>query len=93
MKITNNLPPVGPTDLTPAGRTTSGRPVKSAGTDKATLSEGGQLLAKAMNTLKETPDVRQERVEELHSQIISGQYQINYDELARRVTGRIFQSG
>ncbi len=34
-----------------------------------------------------TPEVRMEKVEALRSQILEGQYQVNYEELAKKMSG------
>jgi anti-sigma28 factor (negative regulator of flagellin synthesis) len=34
-----------------------------------------------------TPEARMEKVEALRSQILEGQYQINYEELAKKMSG------
>ena len=56
------------------------------GQDKATVSGGAQTMAKAMGSLNETSDVRESQVAMLKSQILSGNYHIDYDELAKRLS-------
>ncbi len=63
----------------PAARTTE--------KDHAILSDQAQLLAKALNQMEGTPEVRMEKVEALRSQILEGHYQINYEELAKKMSG------
>jgi anti-sigma28 factor (negative regulator of flagellin synthesis) len=43
-------------------------------------------MAKAMGTLNETTDVRESQIAALRSQILNGNYHINYDELAKRLS-------
>jgi negative regulator of flagellin synthesis FlgM len=63
----------------PAARTTE--------KDHAILSDQAQLLAKALTKMEGTPEVRMEKVEALRSQILEGQYQVNYEELAKKMSG------
>lgn len=56
-----------------------------SGKDKATVSEQARLLAKARVSMDETPDIRSERVDELRSQIQSGNYQVPVEELVKRL--------
>jgi len=61
----------------------------SQGKDRAELSDQARMLAKARNALHETPDVRNERIERLREQLLSGTYAVPYDELARRLLQRL----
>ncbi len=63
----------------PAARTTE--------KDHAILSDQAQLLSKALSKMEGTPEVRMEKVEALRSQILEGQYQVNYEELAKKMSG------
>lgn len=63
----------------PAARTTE--------KDHAILSDQAQLLNKALAKMEGTPEVRMEKVENLRKEILDGQYQINYEELAKRMSG------
>lgn len=63
----------------PAARTTE--------KDHAILSDQAQLLAKALDKMEGTPEVRMEKVEALRNQILEGQYQVNYEELAKKMSG------
>ncbi len=63
----------------PAARTTE--------KDHAILSDQAQLLSKALTKMEGTPEVRMEKVEALRSQILEGQYQVNYEELAKKMSG------
>ena len=58
----------------------------SLGSDKATVSEGAQTMAKAMGALSDTSDVRDTQIEALRAQILSGNYHIDYDELAKKLS-------
>ncbi|MCE1252995.1 MAG: flagellar biosynthesis anti-sigma factor FlgM [Anaerolineae bacterium] len=58
----------------------------SLGTDKATVSESAQTMAKAMGALSETSDVRDAQIEALKAQILNGNYHIDYDELAKKLS-------
>jgi flagellar biosynthesis anti-sigma factor FlgM len=59
------------------------------GKDKASLSEQARLLAKAHAALEETPDVRAARVDQLHEQVQSGNYEVPIDALAKRLLSRL----
>jgi len=63
----------------PAARTTE--------KDHAILSDQAQLLSKALAKMEGTPEVRMEKVEALRNQILEGQYQVNYEELAKKMSG------
>jgi flagellar biosynthesis anti-sigma factor FlgM len=56
------------------------------GQDKATVSGGAQTMAKAMGSLNETSDVRTAQVAALKTQIESGNYHIDYEALAKRLS-------
>jgi len=56
-----------------------------AGRDKASLSDDARILAKSRTALEETPDIRADRVEQLHQQIQAGEYQIPVQSLADRL--------
>ena len=97
MKIENGIPQIGQTqmngltgvDKTRAQKvkpTTGGEPVEK---DQATLSGEALFLAKAMSELSGTTDDRQEKVESLRAQIMSGDYQISYEALARKLAGKL----
>ena len=58
----------------------------SLGQDKSTVSSSAQTMAKAMGSLNETPDVRESQIAMLRSQILSGNYHIDYEELAKRLS-------
>jgi negative regulator of flagellin synthesis FlgM len=72
-----------------AGRETVGKGVGSAsnlsGKDQATLSEGARLLADSLAALNNTPDVRTDLVAQLKAKIDAGEYEIPYDELAKKL--------
>jgi flagellar biosynthesis anti-sigma factor FlgM len=55
--------------------------------DHAILSDQAQLLSKALSKMEGTPEVRMEKVESLRKEILEGQYQVNYEELAKRMSG------
>jgi negative regulator of flagellin synthesis FlgM len=68
-------------------KTTSAPAARTTEKDHATLSDQAQLLSKALKTMEGTPEVRMEKVEALRNQILDGQYQINYDALAKKMSG------
>lgn len=95
MKIENNNPKINSTqteglaafEKSRAQRLQDNQPEKTHPKDIAHLSEEAQLLSKAFSSLEGTPEVREEKVEALRSQITADKYNINYDELAKRMTG------
>jgi len=60
-----------------------------SGKDKATLSEGARALAKAYAALDEAPEIRQERVAELRKQIESGNYEVPFEEVVKRLVKQV----
>jgi negative regulator of flagellin synthesis FlgM len=71
-------------------RQKSDKSSSSSSTDKATFSSGAQVLGKAMDGLKDAPEVRQDRIDQIRQDIMNGQYQINYDELAKRLSTKLW---
>lgn len=69
-------------------KSTQSKSSETVGADRATLSDGAQLMMKAMESLKDTPEVREERLQEVRDQIINGQYQVQYGELAKRLASK-----
>ncbi|NLF50421.1 MAG: flagellar biosynthesis anti-sigma factor FlgM [Leptolinea sp.] len=68
-------------------KSTSAPAARTTEKDHAILSDQAQLLAKALTKMEGTPEVRMEKVEALRSQILEGQYQVNYEELAKKMSG------
>lgn len=95
MKIENNPPKINSTqteglaafEKNRAQRIQENQPGKTQPKDMANLSEEAQLLSKAFSSLEGTPEMREEKVAALKAQINAGSYNINYDELAKRVSG------
>lgn len=73
-------------DSSKAARTQAQQTENMGGKDRATLSREAQLLSRAMAAFDGTSEVRSEKVEALRAQILSGEYQIPYQELARRLS-------
>jgi negative regulator of flagellin synthesis FlgM len=65
--------------------------VQSASTDRAELSERARLMGKARAALQNTPDVNQEKVDEIKQRVDGGTYEIPAEELARRLQPRVNQ--
>jgi flagellar biosynthesis anti-sigma factor FlgM len=61
-----------------------------ASVDNTTVSGGAQIMAKAMETLKDIPEVREEQIASIRAQILSGQYAIRFDELAKKLSSNFF---
>jgi flagellar biosynthesis anti-sigma factor FlgM len=68
-------------------KTTSAPAARTTEKDHAILSDQAQLLSKALKSMEGTPEVRMEKVEALRSKILDGQYQVNYEELAKKMSG------
>ena len=60
-----------------------------SGKDQAMLSEGARLLAESLTALKAAPEVRADLVADLRAKIESGNYEIPYDELAKRLAAQL----
>jgi negative regulator of flagellin synthesis FlgM len=95
MKIENNPPKINSAqteglaafDKNRVSRSQDHQPDKTQPKDVAHLSEQAQMLAKAYSSLEGTPEVREEKVAALKAQIDAGSYNINYDEIAKRMAG------
>lgn len=69
------------TQQTPSARQTS---------DKVDVSRSNQLFKQALDAAQQTPEVRQNLVDEMQEKIATGQYKIDPQSIARRI---ISQSG
>ena len=93
MKIENNslngITPQKPESTRNVDKTTTSHAVDATssvgGKDKAELSEKAKLLAKAKSVGDTTPAERQNYVSGIKNQVDSGTYNIQYDQLARRL--------
>ncbi|MGE3961798.1 MAG: flagellar biosynthesis anti-sigma factor FlgM [Dehalococcoidia bacterium] len=56
--------------------------------DQVTVSEGAREFARIMDAVKEAPDARASRVEDLRARIESGQYEVDYFGLANLLHDR-----
>ncbi len=65
--------------------------VQSTSTDRADLSERARLMGKARVALQNTPDVNQEKVDDIKQRVDNGTYEIPAEELARRLQPRVHQ--
>ena len=88
MKIENNFlnpitPQSKPEGVTPVGKGTHA--VNSAPKSSTEISEQARLLSKARLAANEVSDVRVERVQELKQRVISGNYAIPYQDVARQL--------
>ena len=57
--------------------------------DKVNLSTRGQEIQLALQRIKATPDIRQDRVEALRNAIKSGPYHVSGLEVAEKMLGRL----
>jgi len=58
--------------------------------DNTKVSGGAQILAKAMESYKDIPEIREEQIEAIRAQILNGQYPIRFDELAKKLAANNF---
>lgn len=56
-----------------------------AGSDKVEISEFGKVLNAAKNAVKETADVREDKVAELKSRIDNGTYEVSAESFADKL--------
>lgn len=64
---------------------------QSQATDKVELSAASRDIQKIQEVLKNTPDVRAEKVQELKSKIESGQYRVDAREIANKMISDLIQ--
>ncbi|MDI6789973.1 MAG: flagellar biosynthesis anti-sigma factor FlgM [Thermodesulfobacteriota bacterium] len=64
---------------------------QSQATDKVELSAASRDIQKIQEVLKNTPDVRAEKVQELKSKIESGQYRVDAREIANKMVSNLIQ--
>lgn len=70
-------------------RTERGRPTGPAvGKDRVTLSDRATEVALAREVLKDVPEVRHERVQELRKLVSEGKYRVSAEEIAEKIIGR-----
>ena len=60
----------------------------SQGSDAVVLSTEAQALQQTIANIKTLPEVRQSRVQDLMSQVDSGQYQVDAAKIADQMIGR-----
>ena len=65
--------------------TTSGTQAQVAATDRVELSPRSKEMAKAAEALARTPEVRQQKVEELKAAVADGTYQVDEREVAQKM--------
>jgi len=81
----NSLDGVSSTDRAGSVRKSQGKNGNKPGVDRATLSDGAQMMSKAIDELRNAPEVREEKLESIRQQILNGEYRINYDVLAQKL--------
>lgn len=57
----------------------------SMGTDDVKISSTGKDFAIAMNALKNVPDVRMDRVNEISAKLESGEYNVSGDDIMNKL--------
>lgn len=57
--------------------------------DRVNLSTRGQEIQLARQSIKATPDIRQDKVESLRSAIKTGTYRVSSGEVADKMLGRL----
>ena len=53
--------------------------------DQVTFSSRARLFHESLKVAKQSPDVRQEKIEELKAKIEAGEYQIDEHQIARKL--------
>lgn len=61
--------------------------VPAAPAERVEISKMAKDIQKAKNAIAGLPDIREEKVEELKSQIENGTYAVNSDKLAGKIVG------
>jgi negative regulator of flagellin synthesis FlgM len=61
---------------------------KSKGIDNLQMSEQGKLFQTALNAIKNTPDVREEKVAEIKEAIKTNTYNVSGSEIAEKIIVR-----
>lgn len=64
---------------------------QSQAADKVEFSAASRDIQKIQEVLKNTPDVRAEKVQELKSKIESGQYRVDAREIANKMVSSLIQ--
>ena len=62
--------------------TESSHPAPAARTSSSQVSASAKQLSQLAKLAREAPDVRQDKVDQIKSQIDSGQYKVNLEKLA-----------
>jgi negative regulator of flagellin synthesis FlgM len=57
--------------------------------DEVILSSGVQEFGQILQALKDVPDVRKEKVQELSAQVEDGTYHVDADEIANKMISRL----
>jgi negative regulator of flagellin synthesis FlgM len=60
-------------------------PVKTSATDKVEISSFGRELQIAKQAVKESPDIRQDKVNDLKNQINNGTYNVSPESFANKI--------
>lgn len=60
--------------------------ISNGNVDKASVSENAQTMAKALENLNGSSDIRESQIEMIRSQILNGNYHIDYEELAKKLS-------
>ncbi|MCL1790769.1 MAG: flagellar biosynthesis anti-sigma factor FlgM [Peptococcaceae bacterium] len=55
--------------------------------DKMKVSGNAQMMQKMLQKVQEIPDIREEKIQEITARIESGQFEINSDNIARKMLG------
>ncbi|KAA3648389.1 MAG: flagellar biosynthesis anti-sigma factor FlgM [Chloroflexi bacterium] len=64
----------------------SQRGERSARSDQTALSPRARLLSTARKALESASDVRREKIEAIQQEILDGNYQVDVEELAKRLS-------
>jgi len=61
--------------------------VETTGQDKVELSNHGKDITRFIDLINAVPDIRELRVEEMHSAIESGIYNVKAEQVAQKIIG------
>ena len=95
MRIDPQIPTTDATAVTSASNQRSGAAANTSGgvagapTDSVQLSSAQSVLSSLVLQLANVPDVRQQKVDALRTQIQSGQYQIHNQQVANAIVDEL----
>jgi flagellar biosynthesis anti-sigma factor FlgM len=100
MKIEGNRPNLESVAAQPTGRAATSRAkdaqagagAPAQGTDRVQLSEGAALAANAQRVASESPDIRQDLVEQMRAKLAAGEIGKDPEKVADRIIDHLLDS-